>query len=99
MGRDSSLFDLELVEPITLQVRREHLGGVREVAEGRLSEAALLALFRCLLFLVLSLQDYGDEMYKEGYPWARTASCWPTLRRSTRWARPHMHVAWAMVTR
>ena len=69
------------------------------MAEGRLSEAALLALFRCLLFLVLSLQDYGDEMYKEGYPLGSYRQLLAHAQKIYPMARPHMHVAWAMVTR
>ncbi|CAE7717395.1 unnamed protein product [Symbiodinium sp. CCMP2592] len=66
--RRGSLFDVELVDPRTIALRTRvwdpFIGWLRE----RLSDEAVLGVFRCPTLLALVLRSYSDELYKVGAP-------------------------------
>ncbi|CAE7527916.1 unnamed protein product [Symbiodinium microadriaticum] len=97
--RTGSLFDVELIEQATLRVREKiwqvFLAWLRE----NVSETAVLALFRCPPLLALILRDYGDVLYKTGFPLRSYRQLLAHSQRIFPLLRPHMGVAWNMVSR
>ena len=64
--RQGSLFDVELIEAQTVRMRTRIWDVFKAWLRERLSEATVLAVFRCHPLLGLVLRDYADELYKTG---------------------------------
>ena len=97
--RHGSLFDVELVGASTLRVREQiWTVFVSWLREG-LSEGAVLGIFRCPPLLSLMLRDYGDVLYKTGFPLGSYRQLLAHAQKLVPLVKPHMGVAWSMVTR
>ncbi|CAE7637381.1 unnamed protein product, partial [Symbiodinium necroappetens] len=97
--RRGSLFDVELIEASTLRVRAQiwtvFIAWLRE----GLSEGAVLGIFRCPPLLSLMLRDYGDVLYRTGFPLGSYRQLLAHAQKLLPLLKPHMAVAWNMVTR
>ena len=97
--RQGSLFDVELVGATTLRVREQiWTVFVSWLREG-LSEGAVLGIFRCPPLLSLMLRDYGDVLYRTGFPLGAYRQLLAHAQKLVPLVKPHMGVAWNMVTR
>ncbi|OLQ07204.1 FK506-binding protein 1A [Symbiodinium microadriaticum] len=97
--RQGSLFDVELVGATTLRVREQiWTVFVSWLREG-LSEGAVLGIFRCPPLLSLMLRDYGDVLYRTGFPLGAYRQLLAHAQKLVPLVKPHMCVAWNMVTR
>ena len=97
--RTGSLFDVELIDQATLRVRERIWHVFMAWLRENISEQSVLALFRCPPLLALVLRDYGDVLYKTGFPLASYRQLLAHAQKIFPLLRPHMGVAWNMVSR
>ena len=97
--RTGSLFDVELVEPSTAKLRLS----VWEVFKGwlheKLAASTVIKLFSCPPLLALVLRDYGEELYKTGFPLGYYRQLLAHSQRVYPLVKPHLGIAWEMVSR
>ncbi|CAE7464969.1 unnamed protein product [Symbiodinium sp. CCMP2456] len=97
--REGSLFDVELVEPATAKLRVTIWDVFKGWVGEKLSQSTLVKLFRCPPLLALVLRDYGDELYKTGFPLNHYRQLLAHAQKVFPLVRPHLGVAWDMVSR
>ncbi|OLP79985.1 hypothetical protein AK812_SmicGene39667 [Symbiodinium microadriaticum] len=97
--RTGSLFDVELIEQATVRVRERIWNVFLSWLRENVSEEATLALFRCPPLLALVLRDYGDVLFKTGFPLGSYRQLLAHSQKIFPLLRPHMGVAWNMVSR
>ena len=64
-----------------------------------LTKQAIAGLFKCPPLLALTLRDYGDELFREGFPLGSYRQLLAHVQKIFPLIKPHMHVAWTMVSR
>ena len=99
VAREGSLFDIELIEPKTVQLRERIWDVFMQWLRSSLTKQAIAGLFKCPPLLALTLRDYGDELFREGFPLGSYRQLLAHVQKIFPLIKPHMHVAWTMVSR
>ena len=99
VAREGSLFDIELIEPKTVQLRERIWDVFMQWLRSSLTKQAIAGLFKCPPLLALTLRDYGDELFREGFPRGSYRQLLAHVQKIFPLIKPHMHVAWTMVSR
>ncbi|CAE7319659.1 unnamed protein product, partial [Symbiodinium microadriaticum] len=97
--RSGSLFDVELVEPSTAKLRLSVWDVFKGWLHEKLAATTVIKLFSCPPLLALVLRDYGEELYKTGFPLGYYRQLLAHSQRVYPLVKPHLGIAWEMVSR
>ena len=97
--RAGTLFDIDIIEAPTAKLRIQVWDVFVSWFRERLRPGTVVKLFGCPPLIALILRDYADELYRTGFPLGHYRQLLAHAQRLVPLVKPHLSVAWEMVTR